>query len=317
MVERLRNANDPLEKMERLTVLLSAIDKDRFLSGKLALHGGTAINAFIFDLPRMSVDVDLSYVVDIPYNELPSEREKVLEAVRKVAGDLGYKPSYGKAEHAGRTIRLHYAEGEGEIKADINFMSRVPVFEPVRYKSCLDPSMSFPILSPYDVFGGKVRAVLGRAKARDLYDISTIARRTQDFDSKLLHGTLLFYATLSDLFPQRFESSFSDGLSTRFAHATAAEDIKQNLIPVLSSNVQTPSTEELIENAKQFLREWVDPQNDREQEYVERIKQADFAPELILPANAAERAKRMPMARWKLKNLEKYVELPPYQESAE
>ena len=42
--------------------LLGALGSHPFLKGKLALKGGTALNLFVFDVPRLSVDIDLNYV---------------------------------------------------------------------------------------------------------------------------------------------------------------------------------------------------------------------------------------------------------------
>ena len=53
---------DTLEKVCRLTDILLFMQQDGLLSGRLALKGGTAINLTVFDLPRLSVDIDLDYV---------------------------------------------------------------------------------------------------------------------------------------------------------------------------------------------------------------------------------------------------------------
>ena len=51
-----------LEKVLHLLSLLEALRSHPFLKGTLALKGGTALNLFLLDLPRLSVDVDLNYV---------------------------------------------------------------------------------------------------------------------------------------------------------------------------------------------------------------------------------------------------------------
>ena len=50
---------DVLEKVAQLLGLLDAIRSHPFLEGRLALKGGTALNLFVFDVPRLSVDIDL------------------------------------------------------------------------------------------------------------------------------------------------------------------------------------------------------------------------------------------------------------------
>ena len=51
-----------LDKVERLLDLLDEMQRHPDLKGKLAMHGGTAINLFMLDTPRLSVDIDISYV---------------------------------------------------------------------------------------------------------------------------------------------------------------------------------------------------------------------------------------------------------------
>ncbi len=53
---------DLIEKVAQLLGLLDALRSHPFLKGKLVLKGGTALNLFIFDVPRLSVDIDLNYV---------------------------------------------------------------------------------------------------------------------------------------------------------------------------------------------------------------------------------------------------------------
>lgn len=130
----------------------------------------------------MSIDIDLSYIGEVVYEGLADVRERTLAEVRKCAEQLGYSPSYGKGQQAGRTIRLPY--DSGQVKVDVNFMNRVTLFDEVELKSSIDPSMSFKTLSPYDLFGGKVRALLGRATVRDLYDIKTMFEGLEKYGSK-------------------------------------------------------------------------------------------------------------------------------------
>lgn len=53
---------DILEKVWRLMSLLEVIFNDPFLKTRLALKGGTALNLFLFHVPRLSVDIDLNYI---------------------------------------------------------------------------------------------------------------------------------------------------------------------------------------------------------------------------------------------------------------
>lgn len=80
---------DTLEKVYRLADALSFMEKDEILSETLALKGGTAINLTIFDLPRLSVDIDLDYVGKLPRDEMLSQREIITERIHKYMSAAG------------------------------------------------------------------------------------------------------------------------------------------------------------------------------------------------------------------------------------
>ena len=71
---------DVLEKVAQLLGLLNAIRSHPFLRGKLVLKGGTALNLFIFDVPRLSVDIDLNYVGTESRSAMLEERPKLEDA---------------------------------------------------------------------------------------------------------------------------------------------------------------------------------------------------------------------------------------------
>ena len=74
-----------LEKVVRLMGVLGGVRDHPFLKGKLALKGGTALNLFIFDLPRLSVDIDLNYV-GAGDREAMVEERPMIERSRTASG---------------------------------------------------------------------------------------------------------------------------------------------------------------------------------------------------------------------------------------
>lgn len=73
-----------MEKVWYLMVILDGISVHPFLRERLVLKGGTALNLFFFDLPRLSVDIDLNYIGQIDRQQMLIERpeiEKALEAI--------------------------------------------------------------------------------------------------------------------------------------------------------------------------------------------------------------------------------------------
>jgi len=66
-----------LEKVMHLIHLLNQFSGDTFLSSRIALKGGTALNLFYFDSPRLSVDIDINYIGSI-------DREIMLRNVHEI-----------------------------------------------------------------------------------------------------------------------------------------------------------------------------------------------------------------------------------------
>jgi len=66
-----------LDKVIRLIGLLNQIFDNSFLRDKLALKGGTALNLFYFDVPRLSVDIDLNYIGSTDRDMMLAERKEI------------------------------------------------------------------------------------------------------------------------------------------------------------------------------------------------------------------------------------------------
>jgi len=69
---------DTFEKVCRLKEILKFFNESELLNEHLALKGGTAINLLFFNLPRLSVDIDLDLSVNLPREEMMEVREKFL-----------------------------------------------------------------------------------------------------------------------------------------------------------------------------------------------------------------------------------------------
>ena len=167
---------DVLEKAIQLLGLLEAIQSHPFLRGKLALKGGTALNLFVFDVPRLSVDIDLNYVGAMDREAMLDERPRIEEAMQAVFSrqDLGIRRI--PQDHAGGKWSLRYpaAAGQsGRIDVDINYMYRVPLLPTTTMDShSLGGwrATGIPLVDIHELAAGKVAALLARRRARDLFD---------------------------------------------------------------------------------------------------------------------------------------------------
>ena len=85
---------DTFEKVVRLRRILEFINNNEFLCNHLWLKGGTAINLTVFNLPRLSVDIDLDYNP----NDTKTDMEETRSEIRDILMDYMVSEDYLLAE---------------------------------------------------------------------------------------------------------------------------------------------------------------------------------------------------------------------------
>jgi predicted nucleotidyltransferase component of viral defense system len=156
--------------------LLTQVAPLVFVDDTFALKGGTAINLFVRDMPRLSVDLDLVF----PDHTLSRDKAlaRIKAALRQAADRLqkrGFQ-THASAADTGET-KLLVRRGRIEIKVEVNFVMRGTV-QPVR-RASLTPTardvlmadLDIPVVSLEDMYGGKLVAALDRQQPRDLFDV--------------------------------------------------------------------------------------------------------------------------------------------------
>lgn len=114
-----------IEKVVLLINLLDAIAKDNYLKKRLVLKGGTALNLFYFDLPRLSVDADLNYIGAVNRDEMLIERPTVEAKLQAILQQLGMQIYRQPTVHAGGKMVWRYPSSMGQygnLEVDLNFM---------------------------------------------------------------------------------------------------------------------------------------------------------------------------------------------------
>lgn len=139
-----------------------------------ALKGGTAINLFVRDLPRLSVDIDLVY---LPIADRDSSLQAVRDGLERIAARL---------ERGGRMAierrllpdgkRLVVQSDGVTIKIEVSPVLRGTVFPPVLRSVSAGVETRFgfaemQLVSDADLYAGKIAAALDRQHPRDLFDI--------------------------------------------------------------------------------------------------------------------------------------------------
>jgi predicted nucleotidyltransferase component of viral defense system len=142
-----------------------------------ALKGGTAINLFVRDLPRLSVDIDLVFA---DYRVTRKDAlNRINEAIRQSVTRLkkqGFQTRAQTTADAGET-KLLVRDGKVEVKVEVNFILRGTV-RPVqraaltaRSREILEADLEIPVVSLEDLYGGKLVAAMDRQHPRDLFDV--------------------------------------------------------------------------------------------------------------------------------------------------
>lgn len=142
-----------------------------------ALHGGTAINLFIRDMPRLSVDIDLTYIPIEPRKETFANINAALSRVEQSIIKLNPKIHI---EHKKKTLKLIITSPIAIVKVEVNQAMRGLIGPTNELILCnkaqieFDAFCSIQIVPTNQLFGGKICAALDRQHPRDLFDTKYI-----------------------------------------------------------------------------------------------------------------------------------------------
>lgn len=222
-----------LEKVHILMDLLSDFVTFPQLKGKFVLKGGTALNLFFFELPRLSVDIDLNYIGNVDREVMLSERPILQQAITGICERHGLTLDRNPNRHAGGKMIWRYPSALGQmgnLEIDLNFMYRVPLW-PIEFKSsCAVGSKQvhdIPILDPHELSAGKLAALIDRKTGRDLFDAYHLLTKT-NLDMAKLRLALVIYSAigrkvdLRTLTPEEISVDITD--------------LKNRLLPLLRKN---------------------------------------------------------------------------------
>lgn len=294
---------DTLEKVLRLSEILNYLNSNPLTKENLALKGGTAINLTIFDLPRLSVDIDLDFSNNLPLDEMTAVREKIRNDIRTYMSTQGCAISpRSKAFHSLDSFVFTYQNLGGmndNIKIEINYSLRAHIFEPVMRKMSvpeLNGDKVVKTLVPMELFAAKINALVGRAAARDLYDVHNMIEfgLFDESEIPLLRKCTVFYTAISqDVIPDNYDFNRFNAITIR--------KIKTDLLPVIKKGEFVDLTG-IKSEVLDFLAELLTISAD-EREFLMNFKEKKYMPELLFGDTAIlNRIVTHPMALWKIRN---------------
>lgn len=188
------------EAYARAVRLLLDIAPAVFVNPVLAMKGGTALNLFIQDMPRLSVDIDVVYMRhDVPRDVAIQAIAEELVAIRGRIARMGYSVVAPKTAE-GHEAKLFIRAGDAEVKVEVNYVFRGSVQPAVTRKLVpaaqqkFSASIELPVLSAAELYGSKLVAALDRQHPRDLFDVKLMLESGRRWDEETLDCFVVYLA---------------------------------------------------------------------------------------------------------------------------
>jgi len=294
---------DPLEKVFRLCEVLQFINSHPATGEYLALKGGTAINLTVFNLPRISVDIDLDFAMECCRNEMMSARANINDDILNFMFSRGYALSPNTKNPHSLDSWVFYFQNAGgnrdNIKIEINYSMRCHILPIVKKSINADifgVADKVATLSTPELFGGKIKALIERTAPRDLYDVQNMLKYMVigGDEQNLLRKIIVFYLVLGG----RKKIEFP--LNIDAIEALKYPQIRANLIPLLKKSERFD-----FETAKTAVKGYLSQLmmlTESEIQFIEKFNQGIYQPDLLFDDNGViERIREHPLAIWRTK----------------
>ncbi len=278
------------KQTELLLKALPIINRD----SDFALKGGTAINFFIRNLPRLSVDIDLVYL------PIKNREETLSNITAKLRGIGKSISSYlDGVEIFERSIKnteylsgINVKKADALIKIETNTVIRGSVYEPLQFVLCAEAQNVFEIylkmrcLSVPDLYGGKICAALDRQHPRDLFDIKLLLDN-EGFTEEIKKAFLVYLISHDRPISELLDPRLKD-ISTIFAREFTGMTDMEIELHQLTKTFYT--LKELI----------ITMLTDNDKEFLLSFKRKEPKWDLLGLANI----ENLPAVKWKLFNIE-------------
>jgi predicted nucleotidyltransferase component of viral defense system len=157
--------------------LLLAIAPAIFESPLFAMKGGTALNLFVQDLPRLSVDIDVVFLrYDLTRDEALKAIKEELAVAKTRIERMGFKAEV-RQNNVGDEAKMFVTDGTSEVKVEVNFVFRGTVLPPVSTsltaaaQTLFAANVEVPVLAVPELYGSKLVAAMDRQHPRDIFDV--------------------------------------------------------------------------------------------------------------------------------------------------
>ncbi|HCY40840.1 MAG TPA: nucleotidyl transferase AbiEii/AbiGii toxin family protein [Prolixibacteraceae bacterium] len=258
-----------------------------------ALKGGTAINLFVRSMPRLSVDIDLTY---LPIDDRETALKSISGGLARIKFNLEQsipRISVTAASRDGQDVKINCQLPGAQIKIEVNTTTRGNI-HPTRLMRVHDSVESsfgrfaaIHVVSMAELYGGKICAALDRQHPRDLFDVRLLLDNegfTDDIKDGFLVALISHMRPISEVISpmfidqrQAFETQFSGMANIPFSY----DDYERTRIQLVGQ-VQS----KLTNSDRQFLMSFKDGNPD-------------------WGKLSVKNAKELPAVQWKLQNVER------------
>jgi predicted nucleotidyltransferase component of viral defense system len=259
-----------------------------------ALKGGTAINLFVRDMPRLSVDIDLTY---LPIDTRQEALGNIQDGLNRIKADLEDNiPNitiHTVPLNNGTDVKLHCQTSNAQIKIEVNTITRGNVFD-TQLMQVVDlvqeefgKFAAIKLVSIAELYGGKICAAIDRQHPRDIFDVKLLMENegiTDGIWQAFKIGLISHYKPIQELlFPRlknqksAFDNQFT-GMSTINFSYDDYINTRIVLIETITNRLETTDKEFLL-SFEMGEPEW----------------------DLF----AIEKLKELPAVKWKLLNIDR------------
>jgi predicted nucleotidyltransferase component of viral defense system len=197
-----------------------------------ALKGGTAINLFVRDMPRLSVDIDLTY---LPLHSREDALNNIQDGLNRIKVDIEKNVPEVKVHtvplNGGTDVKLNCQGKNAQIKIEVNTITRGNVF-PTQLMQVVDSVQdefgkfaAINVVSLAELYGGKICAAIDRQHPRDVFDVKLLLENeglTDEIWDGVKIGMISHYKPINELLSPILKDQKS-AFDNQFAGMTSVE----------------------------------------------------------------------------------------------
>lgn len=257
-----------------------------------ALKGGTAINLFVRDLPRLSVDIDLMYLPMHERSEALVEIDAAMKRIKISAlADLrGARVT--ENVHDGAILRLLVMAEGTQVKIEVSPVLRGVVYEPfiAPVTEAVEEVFGFAetnVVSFEDLFAGKLVAALDRQHPRDLFDVRGLLTH-EGLSDELREAFIIYLLSQNRPMGEVLSGRVKD-LANEYRNGF--EGMTEEVIAI----------EELIRTQHEMIKTLIGGMPDHHRAFLIGFERGEPDWSLLRISHVAE----LPAIRWRQRNLDK------------